>query len=241
MIKYEDLKLGCDPELAVAKGGVEYRAGLLFNFEDSVGTDRVSQIAEIRPGVSKDPLILVTKIRKLLSIAKEYTPADITFYAGHFPLRCPIGGHIHFNVPLLDADDSGSRLIETIDTIHWSFSNIVDDVSQRARRMETGYGHRKSVRHKEHGFEYRTPGSWLLSPSIALVELTLMKVAYLLWSQGANIKAIKGRLRDQTFLLSLKNEIDIPDDCYEGLMELPLLIKYRDKIDWRESILENWT
>jgi hypothetical protein len=46
---------------------------------------------------------------------------------------------------------------------------------------------------KNHGMEYRTPGSWCLSPSVTLVTLTLAKLSALaVVEDDLNLKEIKG-------------------------------------------------
>ena len=56
-----------------------------------------------------------------------------------------------------------------------SLSNCIDDKEQKQKRERTGYGKLSAYRRKSYGFEYRTPGSFLLSPSTTLVTLNSCK------------------------------------------------------------------
>ena len=89
-------------------------------------------------------------------------------------------------------------------------------------------------------FEYRTPGSFLLSPSVTLVHLTLAKLAVIgVLEDNLNFNELKNRQHSCTFLKNLKHYLHtIPDDCREGLKELDILLG--KKLDWSQDILPNW-
>jgi len=95
----------------------------------------------------------------------------------------------------------------------------------------------KATRRKSYGFEYRTPGSWLLSPSTTLVTFTLAKLAIIgVTEDQLDFEQIKARQHSSTFLKNLKNHlVSIPEDCREGLKELGLLLG--KQLDWNQNIL----
>jgi len=112
---------------------------------------------------------------------------------------------------------------------------------QRIKREKSGYGKRKAHRTKSYGFEYRTPGSWLLSPAITLVTLTLAKLAVIgVQEDGLNFEQLKGKKHSLTFITQLKSQLKtILEDCSEGLEELTRLLNQKP-IDWNKNILPNW-
>jgi len=225
--------LGCDPELLCRLNGKFVPAYNYFKSNSSFGLDGCESIAELRPGFSESPIDLTAKIKIILEYGHEKAPPDMEFYAGHYVDDYALGGHIHLGLP---PDNS---LIDSLDTVLYSLSNCIDDKNQRTKRERSGYGKRRAYRRQPHGCEYRTPGSWLLSPTVALVTLTLAKLAVIAFKEdGLNLEQIKGRQHSATFLKNLKNDlVTIPEDCYEGLKELDTLLNKR--LNWEQNILPN--
>ena len=93
---------------------------------------------------------------------------------------------------------------------------------------------------RSYGFEYRTPGSFLLSPSVTLVHFTLAKLTVVgVLEDKVDFNELKNRQHSCTFLKSLKHSFHtIPDDCREGLKELDTLLGKR--LNWNQDILPNW-
>ena len=227
------LTLGCDPELVCRMNGRYTPAHNYFKSHSSMGLDGCESIAEIRPGYSESPIDLTAKIRIILEYGHNKVP-NLEFLSGHYTDDYPLGGHIHVGA------EPKSEIIDSLDTLLYSFSNCVDDKYQRAKREKSGYGKRKAYRRKSYGFEYRTPGSWLVSPSVTLVTLTLAKLAVIAVEEDhLDLTQIKGRQHSTTFLKNLKNNlITIPEDCFEGLKEMDSLLT--QKIRWEQNILPNW-
>ncbi len=229
--------IGCDPELICRLNGQFVSAHNYFKANSSMGLDGCESTAEIRPGYSESPIDLTSKIYQILGYGHDKAP-DIEFYSGHYVDGYAIGGHIHFSV------EPNSKIINALDTVLGSLSNCIDDKEQRQKRERTGYGKRSAYRKKNHGtsggFEYRTPGSFLLSPSVTLVNLTLAKVAVLgVLEDALDFVELKSRQHSQTFLKQLKNILPtIPEDSKEGLKELDILLN--KKLNWDQDILLNW-
>jgi len=225
--------IGCDPELLCRREGRYVPAHNYFKSNSSFGLDGCESIAECRPGYSESPIDLTAKLKTIIEYGHEKAP-QLEFYAGHYVDDHPIGGHLHFSV------SPNPEIVSSLDIILYSLSNCIDDKQQRQRRERSGYGKRKAIRTKHYGFEYRTPGSWLLCPSTTLVTITLAKLAVIGATEDhLDFEQIKGRQHSSTFLKNLKNYlIAIPDDCREGLKELDMLL---DKaLNWNENILPNW-
>lgn len=225
--------IGCDPELVLRKNGKFVPASNYFKRNSSFGLDGCNSIAELRPGYSESPIDLTAKIKIILEYGHEKHP-ELEMFAGHYQDTYPIGGHLHLSC------DPHPALIDSLDTVLYSLSNVIDDREQRAAREKTGYGKRLAYRSKPHGMEYRTPGSWCLSPSVALVTLTLTKLSALATVEdNINLKEIKSTMSSDTFLRRLKSFLKtIPEDCIEGLNELEILLK--KKLNWNQNILPNW-
>ncbi len=229
----EQLTIGCDPELVCRLNGKFTDVSKYFRPRSSMGLDGNESIAEIRPGLSESPIDLTAKIKSVLEYGNEKHP-ELEFYSGHYVDGYPIGGHIHISVAPTD------ELIDSLDTVLYSFSECIDDKEQREKRKTSGYGSRKSHSKKYYGLEYRTPGSWLLSPSIALVTLTLAKLTTIgVLEDRLDFVKLKGEQDARTFMKNYEDYLStVPQDCEEGLTELKILLNMN--IDWNQNILPNW-
>ena len=229
----ELLTLGCDPELVCRLNGEFTSASNYFKFRSSMGLDGNEEIAELRPGYSTSPIDLTAKIRSVLEYGHEQNP-DLEFYAGHYVDDYPIGGHIHLGV------EATLDIIDGLDIVLSSLSNIIDDEEQVIRRRESGYGKKKAYRNKSYGLEYRTPGSFLLSPTIALVTFTLAKLTVVAVTEdNINFDELKKSDHPRIFLKDFRRHLlTIPEDCEAGLDALEELLS--KDINWNEDLLPNW-
>lgn len=225
--------IGCDPELICHRNGQFVPAHNYFKQNSSFGLDGCESTAEIRPGYSESPIDLTAKIYQILNYGHNKEP-ELEFYSGHFVDSFAIGGHTHFSV------ESTSEIIDALDIVLGSLSNCIDDKIQRQKRERSGYGKKSSYRRKSYGFEYRTPGSFLLSASVTLVHLTLSKLAVIgVLEDHINFSKLKNGHHNCTFLKELKHNLHtIPDDCLEGLKELDTLLG--KKLNWNQDILPGW-
>lgn len=226
--------IGCDPELICRRNGQFVPAHNFFKSHSSFGLDGCESTAELRPGFSESPVDLTSKIYQILDYGHDRAP-ELEFYAGHYVNDYAIGGHIHF------ATEPDGEIIDALDIVLGSLSNCIDDKMQRQKRERSGYGKKGAYRRKSYGFEYRVPGSFLLSPSVTLVELTLAKLTVLgVKEDNLNFNELKNRQHSCTFLKNLKHyfHFAIPDDCKEGLKELDTLLSRR--LNWNVDILPQW-
>lgn len=174
--------LGADPEFVLKDsrtGKLTYPSEYLAK-EGNLGYDERSELrqgqffplAEIRPNPEYCPVQLTENIRSILIQALAIIPPHIEWLAGslHFG-QYQIGGHIHFSNLKLN-----SRLLRALDNYLAIPIFLIEDPRTSATRRRQ-YGWIGSVRSKPHGgFEYRTPGSWLVSPEITLGCLCLAKI-----------------------------------------------------------------
>lgn len=223
------LTLGADPELILSKAGKFVPASECLYSEEQFGCDGNSSVAELRPEPAKTPLGVVEYIGALINDASQKIP-DISMHAGAMAFGYPIGGHIHFGTYATPAR------IKNLDTVTEAFESLVYNRADIERRRASDYGIPGAYRNQTHGFEYRTPASWLISPTIALSMLTLAKLAII--NDTIDLQEIKGSLPNKEWLLSLQNNADllIPEDCLEGLqyLEEAITTKYND------DIIKNW-
>jgi hypothetical protein len=178
----KEIKIGADPEFMLfnAKSGKMIAASDLFPREGIVGCDNIRTpnrqqrpVAEIRPNPACSPRELANNIKKALTSAREFAPYNnVRWVAGSQPVSgFSIGGHIHFsNIPLNYA------LLRTLDNYLGLVVFLIENPISAARRRKK-YGHLADIRLKNYGgFEYRTPGSWLVTPEIACAVLCLAKI-----------------------------------------------------------------
>jgi hypothetical protein len=231
----ELLTIGCDPELVCRRNGEFTSARDYFKFRSSMGLDGNEEIAEIRPGYSTSPIDLTAKIRTVLEYGHEQNP-ELEFYAGHYVDSNPIGGHIHLGV------EANNDIIDGLDIVLSSLSNVIDDEEQVVQRRESGYGIKKSYRNKSYGLEYRTPGSFLLSPTIALITFTLAKLTVVAVTEDdIKFNELKGEDHPFIFLSKFRGYLKtIPEDCEAGLDALEELLLKEEQINWDEDILPSW-
>lgn len=179
-----EVVLGADPEfiLRSRKSGRTVSASRFFSRWGTVGLDRacfvrngvlIYPLAEVRPAPSPDPLELVENLRRAIAKAASTVRGyRINFEAGGTSLRrFTIGGHVHFSNIRLSTD-----LLQALDN-YLALPVLFLENPRSSRLRRPRYGFLGDWRSQPHGgFEYRTPGSWLISPQYARAVLCLAKV-----------------------------------------------------------------
>ncbi|KKM91644.1 hypothetical protein LCGC14_1226530 [marine sediment metagenome] len=151
------IKIGCDPEFEVrSKRGAFVPADRILGYspEDAIGTDGRADTAEIRsqPGSNYQ---VMKSINTILSQARRKL-ANYNAYAGSGK-NVPLGGHIHFS-----GISPEPELVKRLDKFIAKPLNSISDTSGRGGH----YGRYGEVRGQPHGWEYRSPLSWLATPQI---------------------------------------------------------------------------
>ncbi len=182
VIANQDIKLGADPEfmLANAKSGKMVSASQFFPREGPIGCDNIRvpnrqqrPVAEVRPTPACSPLELTINIKRCLDQAARLAPyRNLKWVAGSQPFAgFSIGGHIHFSNVKLD-----SALLRVLDNYLGIISFLIENPHSAVRRRRK-YGFLGDYRLKNYGgFEYRTPGSWLVTREITAAMLCLAKI-----------------------------------------------------------------
>ncbi|ASS75546.1 hypothetical protein CIG75_11485 [Tumebacillus algifaecis] len=160
-------------------------------------------LAEIRPSPARSPGELMNNIRHTMqSAAAAITARNVQWVAGSMPFtRFPIGGHVHFS----DVTFS-SRLVKALDN-YVGFPVMMIEAGQTAVKRRRKYGYLGDVRFKDHGgFEYRTPGSFLVTPEIteAVIYLSYLVVMHY---RELNLDLFSKPSRQRQFYRAYKGEL----------------------------------
>lgn len=165
------IRIGADPEFKL-RG---YEAEWFLRGNGLFGRDGCPSICEMRPPAAKSALELVGNIVATVDEALQEVPVleGIEWLAGHYKEGFPIGGHVHLSGL---GDVAFTALTEALNAVLYDgLSEAIDAVEERAQR-EQQYGRRAGNEWREQGpgyMEYRVPGSWLLSPDVAFMNLWL--------------------------------------------------------------------
>jgi hypothetical protein len=179
--------LGADPELVFIAPEMKYPV-LVTDFyprntADELGADGHPYIAELRPQPKKTPDELVREIREIFKRHKDRISIpgigadEISWQAGSFVADKSIGGHIHFGGTGII--HPSNELVDILDGVLGQITLMMEDEEGAKRRRAGDYGFLSDIRTKPYGFEYRTPASWIVSPSIAAGVLALAKAVVL--------------------------------------------------------------
>lgn len=190
-----DFKIGCDPEFGLLDEKSKLVVPDLPN-TNIVGLDGSGVIAEIRPKENEDPKVVVKNIKSALQDITFQKVINCKWKAGNMAGRHPIGGHIHFGIrEFIDKKSSvtpddevdfnlynkfeyicNKFITKPLDHYLACYMSLIEDAREARVRQKRQYGQLSNIRTPAHGIEYRTLGSWLISPEISEAVLSLAKV-----------------------------------------------------------------
>ncbi|PRZ15460.1 phiEco32-like amidoligase-type 2 protein [Laceyella sediminis] len=177
----EQIVLGADPEFVmVGPDGKLVIASDLIPVRGEIGCDaiwlgedrRKKPLFELRPTPTSDPKTMVMSIYRLLTkLARKTRHIQGKWLAGGMPWSgFPLGGHIHYS-----GIKPNFKLFRALDNYMALLFVIAEDVKGIDRRPK--YGYLGDYRFQPHGgFEYRTPPSWLVSPTLTKGVFALAKL-----------------------------------------------------------------
>lgn len=255
----KEVKMGADPEfmLSNAKNGQMIPASQFFPREGIVGCDSIRMpnrqqrpVAELRPSPAYSPLQLLSNLDQAMQTANKLVPyRHVKWLAGSRPFNgYSVGGHIHFsNV------DLNNHILRALDTYIGLPLFLIENQATAVKRRNK-YGFLADYRPKEYGgFEYRTPGSWLVSPQIAAATLCLAKIVasnYLKLTRNCFLSAEAQRAfynGNQDYLKILFNDLwadiqklDMYYDYEDKLRIIYDMIKENRKWEEKEDIRKTW-
>lgn len=241
----QEVKMGADPEfmMANARNGRMIPASQFFPREGTVGCDNIRipcrqqrPVAELRPKPDYSPLQLFSNLKQALYHASILSPyKNIKWLAGSQPFGgYSIGGHIHFsNV------DLNNHILRALDNyIGLPLFLIENQITAVERRKK--YGFLADYRAKDYGgFEYRTPGSWLVSPEIATAVLCLGKIVasnYLQLTRNCFISVEAQRAfyeGDQDYLRPLFSDI------WADIQNLSMYNSFSEELQFIANMIQN--
>lgn len=182
-------KLGADPEFVFASkradpeddsGRINANAFALKQ-GPAFGVDNNGRLAEIRPYPSRSALEVcastLTTLRWLAALKPE--TLECNWLAGAYIFRDGVGGHVHFGRKRPTRDIEVKGLDNICDLFLQLSIYPKNEVTARRRGDARGqrYGMPGDYRLQTHGYEYRTFPSWLDSPALAFLTLTVSKLA----------------------------------------------------------------
>lgn len=254
-----EVKLGADPEFMMvnSRSGKMVAASEFFPKDGMVGCDAIRlpnrqqrPIAEIRPRPDRDPQHLIVNIRDALRNANRLAPyPNVKWVAGSQPFPgYSIGGHIHFSNITLNAG-----LLRALDNYLGIPVFLIEDQTTAVKRRRR-YGRLSEYRTKSHGgFEYRTPGSWLVSKEIATAVLCLAKIVVSRYAQLQgnylnNAEAQQAFYKgDQEYFRALFSKIwadiealDLALQYAADISIIPWMIENRISWDEKKDLRRTW-
>jgi hypothetical protein len=229
--------LGADVELMLRnQAGKMVLASKYFSRKGRVGCDdrsiqfdgRRLPLLELRPEPDTSPLGLLANLRDtMLEATRKINRPQVEWRAGSMPFpRYCTGGHIHFSgVPF------SSRLVKALDNYVGLPLMMVED-EQTAKQRRPRYGFLGDVRYKDYGgFEYRTPGSFVVDPDVTAAALCL---AYVVAVHHRDLPIAD--LYDEPTQLAFYNGdranlLPIVERNFRALRGMPAYVRYKDYID----------
>jgi hypothetical protein len=179
--------VGSDPEFAFAGPNGRDRleaigAGMKVGL--AAGADQNERLVELRPWPSQSVVAHVAGILTALRwMYRVYSPAYLPYQlrTGAFFAGDGMGGHVHFGRKRPTREEEVSALDGLATAVMYSGLAPKQEWMARAKGDRLGqiYGAPGDFRKQRHGYEYRALPSWLQSPTVAFICLTLSKLAVL--------------------------------------------------------------
>mgnify|MGYP005843941983 FL=1 len=182
-----EILIGADPEFEIQKFWLSAPAYEVFSPKQvlgfgEIGYDGFSSVGELRPTPSTSPLQVVSRLGTLIGRLSTLLGSSVfpqsRVFAGS-GVYYSLGGHVHFSG--VEPDDD---VLHSLDTCIFSELESVTDSSVRQR---DGYHGASLTRWQPHGWEYRSPCSWISHPYIASGVLAIAKVIATAHSRGMSL------------------------------------------------------
>lgn len=188
-------KMGADPEFAFLTGAggkqlsasdYKLKAGLCF------GADNNGRLVELRPRASH---YLVEVLASILSelrwlAAMHPQTLSVCWKAGAYSGQDGLGGHVHFGRKRNSILKVEVQALDKINSLLHCAG--VFSPEEHQLRLTKNYGKSSDWRPQVHGYEFRSFPSWMNSPWIAYLTMTLAKLAVLDPATVNAIQVVKG-------------------------------------------------
>ncbi len=170
-----DFTVGTDPEIVLVKPDrTLLKVRGVIPERGQFGVDGHGYIAELRPEPAIFPKDLTANLRSAFG-TQYHKLKEYRWQAGPWILDKPLGGHIHFGLPL---EESHSVALEKLMSI---VLGLIEPFTQAKQRRtfpfyhNTPYGLLGDIRTKPYGWEWRVPSSFIVSPGITTAVFALCK------------------------------------------------------------------
>jgi len=189
--------LGADPEFVLRNNRkLIYSSSLLPNSLDGeIGIDGDHRTGEIRPSPADTGEELFCNIKALLERTATLIPSNYTLLAGscHKGIRrdrdyLSTGGHIHFS------NDNCSGTFPYFLNFFLAYPCLFLESHPHnvIRRSQVGYGNLGDIRSKTYGIEYRIPASFIITPRVCKIYLSLASLLHWTFTSHADLSTFKG-------------------------------------------------
>jgi hypothetical protein len=245
-----NFKIGADPEFMMLNHhGEPLNAGKELDKE--FGSDGCQWIFEVRPKPTTNPIELIHNIQKIFkrSMAKMPEYLDYNWMAGSFVgnANChrPIAGHIHFGMKELspnwgeaDSKDATFYLSQYVGALSICIENKEVGKKRRMYDNDHHYGNISDWRPQPHGFEYRTPSSWLTSPYVAAGIVALSKVVMYNYINTAKL-TIPDYVDYNSFQRMTPPDEETISNIWTDIQGMSLYREYKDYINILPFLIKN--
>jgi len=197
-----EFTIGADPEIVLVKSNnTLLRVRGVIPDRGQFGVDGHGYIAELRPEPAIYPTDLTENIRSALA-SKYHRLKNYKWKAGPWVLDKPLGGHVHFGIPMED------NLVAALEKLMPIILALIEPESSAKQRRTfpfyrgTPYGLLGDSKSKDWGWEWRVPSSFIVAPGITTAVLALHKaILYEELFKGSNsyTKLTRGRRHELQF------------------------------------------
>lgn len=172
--------IGADPEFVLVdpiRGTHVSMEGLGLHVGPAFGSDLCGRIAELRPAPSRFVLDVVASIMtELRWMALTNTSLrEYNWVSKPYIGRDGVGGHVHLGRKRAEYQDKEIKALDRLFQI-LTTGEVFHKEGVAERRRQTKYGHLGDFRPQRHGYEYRSMPTWLESPWLAYLTLTMAKL-----------------------------------------------------------------
>lgn len=171
--------LGADPEFCfMTLNGERYPAeGFGLHTGGCAGADGNARLAELRSAPSRQALRVVASLLGAFRWLAAYKPQTLGYAWVAFPYiqGDGVGGHVLFGRLNRAARNREVRALDTTMDI-LAATDVFNKLANSQRTRQTEYGQHGDVREQSFGYEYRTMPTWLDSPWLAFLTITVAKL-----------------------------------------------------------------
>lgn len=172
--------VGADPEFVLVnpiQGTHIALEGLGLHVGPAFGSDLCGRIAELRPAPSRFVLDVVASILTELRwmALTQPTLRQYNWVSKPYIGRDGVGGHVHLGRKRAEFQEREIKALDRLFQI-LTTGEVFHKEGVAERRRQTKYGHLGDFRLQRHGYEYRSMPTWLESPWLAYLTLTMAKL-----------------------------------------------------------------